>query len=55
MSGQENKITPAQARQILEEEAKQKQQAFLDEYKALCIKHGMELVAMPQLSIKTIR
>jgi len=45
----------AEAQQVLQQDQQAKKQAFLDEYKKLCIKHEMELVAIPQITIQSIR
>ena len=43
-----------QAQELMAKQNKEKQTKFLEEYKALCIKHRMEIVSVPQLSIKEI-
>jgi len=43
-----------QAQELIVKQNKEKQTKFLEEYKALCIKHKMEIVSVPQLSIKEI-
>ena len=39
-----------EAMRILQEEEKKKAEAFLSEYRALCLKHGLELTATPSIS-----
>jgi hypothetical protein len=43
------------AKKLLEDEAKKKQEEFLKEYRELCLKHGMEIVAVPSLGISPIK
>jgi len=43
-----------QAQELMLKQNKEKQAKFLEEYKALCIKHRMEIVSVPQLSIREI-
>jgi len=39
-----------EAQKIIQEAQNKKAQAFMDEYKMLCYKHGMELTADPRIS-----
>ena len=43
-----------QAQELMAKQNKEKQAKFVEEYKALCIKHRMEIVSVPQLSIREI-
>jgi len=45
-----NAITEEQAKEILTAEATRRQNTFRDEYVALCNKHGLQLVGVPQLT-----
>lgn len=50
MADKEKQI--AEAKEILAEENARRQKAFLEDYKQLCLKHGMELIAVPQITIR---
>ena len=38
-----------QAMEVLQAEEKKKINAFLEDYRAVCLKHGMELIANPRV------
>jgi len=42
----------AEAKALIQAEEQKKQQDFINEYQALCTKHGMEIVSVPNLSIR---
>ena len=44
-----------QAQKLIQKEQQEKQTKFIEEYKVLCTKYKMELIAVPQLSIKKLK
>ena len=44
-----------QAQEFIQTELQKKRTRFIEDYKALCTKHKMELIAVPQLSIKELK
>ena len=53
--GQSQEEAAKQAQKLIQKEQQEKQTKFIEEYKALCTKHKMELIAVPQLSIKELK
>ena len=51
---QEEEQSQEEAQKLIQKEQQEKQTKFIEEYKALCTKHKMELIAVPQLSIKEL-